>query len=203
MFGGSYLPPYPAETATETVKFQIPSPNFGFGGFGLYAQPGAWTITGLQLMSKDGNSTNYFGSELTALFPGIVLTVVNSGTPDVTPPTFGKGKILTPTVSIGGSSPYFAARMAVADDLSGVANVLVVALAPGGNFPAVFASANVPLPIQHGHVIPYAMLPANAATGTYTIDSFGVCDAAGNCAGGSGAAAVKAEFGATTFQVTP
>ena len=93
--------------------------------------------------------------------------------------------------------------MAVADNLSGVANVSIDALALGGTFPAVFASASISLPVQQGYVIPYAMLPSNAATGTYTISGYSVCDVAGNCVGGSSAASIKAVLGKTTFQVTP
>ncbi len=195
------VPVYLPKPKTDTIKFQVASP-FANQGFGLYAEPGAWTISNLILQSNDGGFIVYSPAQLSSLFPSIVVNVTNSGTPDVNPPTIGVGKILTPTVSLGGSSPYFAARLPVADDVSGVTIVSLGIAPPAGSTIYVNASSNITLPVQKGVVTIAGMLPAGATTGTYIINSLYACDAAQNCLSEMTSAEIQKALGSTTFQVT-
>lgn len=196
------LPPFPVEPATETVKLQLLPAFYLNPGFGLYAQPGAWAVSGVSLYSADGTTVSYSAASLAGLFPSVVVNVVNSGTPDATPPTVGTGSILTPSVSLSSALPYFAARLAVADNLSGVTNFTIGIVPPGANFPTTDALASITFPIKHGQSVAFTRLPMNSALGTYTISQFTVCDVAQNCLNRTTPADIQAAFGATTFQVT-
>ena len=71
LIGSVFIPTYPVEAAKQTVKFQIPSANSGFGSvgsFGLYTQPGAWTVSNIQITSNDGTFVMYYGDQIASLF---------------------------------------------------------------------------------------------------------------------------------------
>ncbi len=199
--GGLTIAPYPKETSSETVKFQLGYP-FADGSSSLYTAPGAWQLYTLNIISNDGTNITYSGQTLAALFPSLVVNVQNSATPDTTPPSIGKGTVLTPDVSASGSSPYFAIRLAAHDKVSGVSSVGVVVANEANTF-GFQTNSNVGLPATSANVVSYAMLPAGTAPGTYNINTIFVCDFAGNCNILNTPAQVGAALGATTFQVTP
>ncbi len=194
-------PGYPAEPRTETIKFQVTSP-FTNDGFGLYTQPGGWTLSGLTLFAKDGQIVNYNGTEIAALFPSLTVNVVNDGTPDVTAPAILNGSILTPTVSLSAASPIFAARLGVKDDVSGVASVSLGISGPAGSSINTNAYVATSAPVLKGSVIPYLQIQATYPAGTYTITSVGACDVAQNCTYVTASADIASILGTTTFDVT-
>ncbi len=198
--GGIQISAYPREPAKQTLKLQLGYP-FGSGGSSLYTAPGAWQLYTLMIYSNDGTVITYTGQALAALFPSLVVNVQNSGTPDTTPPSIGKGTILTPSVSASSTSPYFAFRLPVHDNLSGVSYVNANVVNEAGN--SGFATqSNIGLPVVSTNVVSYAMLPADTAPGTYTITNVFACDAAANCNVLNTPAEIEAALGATSFQVT-
>lgn len=129
--------------------------------------------------------------------------MINNGTPDITPPTFGTGKILTPSVSLSSAMPVFAVRLAVADNLSGVTFANILINPPGSTFPAAGAYVDLLAPALKRTVIAaWQPDPAKTVIGTYTISSINVCDFAGNCVNDTFPADIKKTFGTTTFQIT-
>jgi hypothetical protein len=193
------VPSYPVK-AKFALPVRIVEP-FGGAGLTLYSEPGAWTVNSLSITSEDGNTISYTAAEIATLFGNdTTIQVTNNASPDTTPPTYGKGKILTPTVSLS-AAPVFAVTVKVADAISGVQSVSLDIDPPGSTFPSVFASSVLDAPVQKGDVIAYTNLGASDPIGTYTIASFSVCDYAGNCVTDSTAAGIQKTFGATTFQV--
>ncbi len=198
-------PASPIQAPPKTFTVQIASP-FANGGLGIYSEPGAWTLTSILLIAKDNTTVSYTGTQLAALFPSLAVNVTNNGTPDTTPPTISHGLILTPTVSISGANPYFAARMAVADTISGVADASIGfnAPAPNGGFPMGGSAYVTTLaPLGQGDVTAVSQaFTTGAPTGTYTITNYTVCDYANNCLFETTPAEIKKRFGTTTFEVT-
>ncbi len=194
--------PVPGYPATQKIKvpFLVEGPFFN-GGLTLYSEPGTWTISDVGLLTNDGQFVGYSGSQLAALFKNHVsVSVANAGTPDFTPPTYGHGTILTPTVSLSAASPVFAVSLSVKDDISGVASVFIGFQPPSGN-PGGGGSA-ISAPVLAGKVESFATLSSTSPTGTYTLTSLSVCDYAGNCVVTASASDLAKIFGATTFQVT-
>jgi hypothetical protein len=193
------LPAYPLQQA-PIEKLAILCTSF-FEGFGIYSKPGTWSVTSISVTSNSGSSVYYSGADLASVFPNNVITIVNNGPQDLTLPSFGAGQILTPTVSLGGGTPYFAASLEVAHKgFFGVTNISLSVQPPGEGFPlAVFGS--VPGPLAKGKIIAYDDLQGDPV-GIYTITNISVCDIANNCLNDSSAADIKAAFGTTTFTVT-
>lgn len=189
------------QAARAVLPVQIVSP-FAGTGFGLYSPPGAWSVAGVVLLPKDGGFIAYQGPQLSAVFPSPTVQVVNTGKPDVTPPTAGAGVILTPTVRLSSKFHAFAAALAVADNISGVQSVVLELTPPGAGAQNVFAESQLLAPVSRGNVVASLALPANAPTGTYTIAGISLCDAAENCVTVADPLAVAASFGTTTFEVT-
>jgi hypothetical protein len=197
---GVRLPLYPPQTRHTKFVLQISSSFVGLN-FGIYSEAGNWSVQQVLIFSKDGKVVGYNGSyELAPFFPSTVVQIVNP-TPDITPPTFGSGGILTPTVSLSSNSPTFVASLAVADNLSGVGAVALVISTPGTGY-TQDAYLSLPAPLLKGTVYPGLSFNAQSVTGTYTITDFSVCDNANNCVGDNSAADIKKIFGATTFEVT-
>jgi len=189
---------------TDKLQFDqlLQSPFSGEGGFNIYSESGAWTLESVTLLSNDFSMIAYSGSQLASRFPSLTVNVVNNGTPDVTPPKAGKGKILTPSISLGSTTPYFAARLPVSDSNSGVRSVTVSITPPGGSFPTDGAYSLLSAPVKAGEVTAYESFSTSSPIGTYTINSFYVCDYAGNCLAGTSPSDIETAFGATSFQVT-
>lgn len=198
---GTSLPIYPPQTRHTRFALQVTSP-FGQDGFSIYTEAGNWTVQQVAVQSNDGNSTNYSGGELASVFPNPVVDIVNREQ-DITMPTAGAGAVLTPTVSLSSASPVFAASLVVADNLSGVSSVSLSIMPPGGNgFSGQEAYTSLAAPLVRGTAYPAERFSSSAATGTYSITGYSVCDYAGNCLSDSVAADIKKTFGTTTFEVT-
>ena len=164
----------------------------------LYSEPGTWTLNSLYVLDLSYNAVSYSGSQLSALFPSLTFKVVNGGTPDVTPPTVTRGKLLTPTVSLS-AQPYFQALVGGTDGLSGASNLTITISGP--NIMGLQAYGALFAPAKTAAIVAGLDL-AEFQTGSYTIDGYSFCDAADNCVAGSSEADVKALFGTTTFKVT-
>jgi hypothetical protein len=189
--------------------FQTPIPDSKSGsmivqrtgaGLGLYAEPGIWTLTAAYIYDNAGNAASYTGSQLLDIFPSVTITVKNNGTPDVSPPTVSAGEILTPTVSLSSKLPYFKARLTVADDVSGVSYIGMSFIDPSNNYYGIdyYTSSAV----RSGSAVAgFNFAGSGAAPGTYTIQSYVICDVANNCLDGS-LFDVMHLFGTSTFQVT-
>ena len=195
----SQLPSYPPLTGTRAAQIEL-IPAFG-AGFGLYAEPGKWTIENLTLQSIDGTFVTYGGQQLAAVFPNSAIPVENPGTPDTQPPSVVGGKLITSTVSLSGTSPYFVAQLAAKDNLSGVNSVSVELQPPDGNFP-VYANGGATAPQLKRTLDAGYLLTSASPTGTWLIIGFGACDFAGNCFNDTSSADVQKLFGTTTFSVT-
>jgi hypothetical protein len=196
-----YLPAYPV-AAKQTFDFLVQSP-FANGGLGPYSESGPWKLTQVMLTPDDGNFITYSGDLLTVLFPSLTVNVKNANPADITPPTFGVGKIMTPAVSLSAATPVFAVRLPVADDLSGVTNVSISILPPGATFPSLAAYAALTAPARKASVV--ASMQFNKTKnvpGIYTINSISVCDFASNCREETAPAAIRKALGARTFRVT-
>ena len=196
----AYVPAYPPQKGRQNLTIQV-QPPFAGDGLTLYSEPGNWTVSSVDIFANDGSRIPYTGSQLAALFPSVTVAVTNDGTPDTTPPTVSHGRILTPTVSLSSPSPFFAASLTVADDLSGVASASVELSSDSGGFGA---GTQLLAPVVMGKVTAFAQLqPGFAMPGTYTITGLYVCDVAQNCFSTFGAAGVQKVFGANvTVQVT-
>ena len=100
----------------------------GFGGplvLSLYAEPGMWTLTFLSVCGLSNQCTNYYGSNLQALFPRLTFEVSNPNPPDITAPTAQHATIKTPVVSLtNGPSPEI--TFSASDDVSGVQSLQVI-----------------------------------------------------------------------------
>ena len=196
------IPPYPPEPASETVRLQDGFP-FGSGAASLYVAPGVWHLQDMVVLSNDGQFVTYGAAQLASLFPSLTVDVANSsGTPDVAAPTIGHGRILTPIVSAGSPSPYVAARLTVADNLSGVSAASVTIGGPAGSHATFSLQTSLSFPVRKGQVDAYALLPSDAAPGTYTIIRVLALDVAGNTLTLDSPADINAVFGTVTFTVT-
>jgi len=198
--GGSFTEEY-------SVPYQSKGPTKGTiamqsGHFSLYAAPGNWTLSYLYIYDQAGNATYYGPSQLASLFPSVAIAVTNNGTTDANPPTVSAGAILTPKVSLSSAHPTFDVSLTLADDVSGVAETVIFLTPPGvsggcgyNNYP--------PSPVLSGTITNYGSLACfgTPSTGTWTIDGYLVCDAAGNCLDDQSPADVKALFGKNTFKV--
>ena len=167
----------------------------------LYSEPGTWTLLDVVIDDDLGQITLYSGAQLSAILPSTTIGVTNSNRPDVVAPTASAGSILTPTVSAGSSTPYFEAKLTVADNVSGVDIADVGLQGPGGIIAG--ASGQPSSPILSGSLIAGLNMSAYAGSlGTWTITSLDVCDIAGNCLLDTSPADIKALFGTVTFTVT-
>ncbi len=196
--GTAALPPFLPQPQSNTIDMQI---AFGFGGLSgnLYVTPGTYRIYIAFVVSRDGTTIFYQGNQLTSLFNQVTYTVTNPGTPDTAPPKVGRGAILTPVISLSKPSPYFAARLTVADTLSGV-SLASLGISNGGGT-TYFPQSNFSYPSRRGTAD--IVLDASPFTvGTYTITSVTVCDVASNCLYKTAPADIQAIFPKTTFQVT-
>jgi len=192
-----YPAAYPPPPSDETLRLQLSSP-FTNEAFGLYAEPGAWAVSSILLVSQDGTFLSYSGS---AVFADPTINVINPGTPDVTAPSINHGTILTPGISLSDSAPYFAATLGVSDDLSGVANLYVTAV-QSGTTTVIYAPASIGAPVLNGKLTAAAAIPSGTPTGTYTINTISVCDFAQNCVYLYQPAQISQVFKESTFQIT-
>jgi len=82
---------FPSNDVTTTVGLT----------FGVYSQPGTWTITQVVLYDDAGNYTVYDHDQVAALGDAsFTVTNANPRALDLTPPTLVGGRILTPTVKL-------------------------------------------------------------------------------------------------------
>ena len=192
-FAAFYPNPYPPAS-------HRPLNVLGYG-LSLYDRPGTVSIDEIVIFATDGNIITYNAAQIAALLGSATFTEINNGTSDVTPPQFGTGEILTPTVSLYGTSPYFAARLAVSDDLSGV-GYATLQLSRRNQTP-LYAESSLEAPVTGGRVIISADLAhTTAQIGTYTITAIQVCDYVGNCANTTARADIVKAFGTIKFKVT-
>jgi hypothetical protein len=199
--GDGRLPAFPPPPQTQTINVRLKYP-FGASLAGIYTPPGIWNIYKLELVSLDGTVIDYDARQLSAILPGLGITVANSGTPDSVPPAIAPGRILTPLIRLGNAPAYLAARLPVSDDLSGVARVSIVATAPPpDNTTTIATGAVIDYPVHNASVTTTALLPPDTVPGTYTIQYIYACDVATNCAYLSKTADIQAALGANTFQV--
>ena len=151
------------------------------GPMNLYARPGAWTISQLSIQDFAGRLVTYSGNELARIIPNPTFQVVNTGTPDILPPTVSAGKLLTPRVSLSSGTPFFGASFTVADNLSGVSEIFILLAGPRSNL-SVLASGFPPSPVLNGDIITGAdMSSFKAGVGIWTMTVVQICDAATNC----------------------
>lgn len=196
---GVPIPTYPPRNRV-TVPFYIESPIFKPNGLNLYSEAGAWAITSVSLV-VNGTPISYTGSQLAALFNNhLTVNVINKGSPDSAPPAYRNGKILTPTVSLSSGNPVFAAEIHVADKVSGVSSADLQFIGPNNTL--VDATSDLTVPRMRGVAYLYTTLQTTDPIGTYTIQGFNICDAAGNCVYVTSPAELAQIFGASSFQVT-
>jgi hypothetical protein len=202
LFASVALPSYPPGHTMFVINSLLQSP-FTNSALGLYAEPGAWSISGILLLSGDSQFISYGPAQIATLFPGgATVQVANPGTPDVKPPVPGHGTILTSTVSLSSAEPYAAVRLNAKDDVSGIYSGSVNFSAPGG-YPNVFGVyGTIDAPVLSGSLTMSNALSSGLTPGTYTIDGFTLCDYAGNCVSDSDSADIDKHFGSTTISVT-
>ena len=194
-------PVYPAPPKVLHLKVAIVS-SFTNQGFGLYTEPGAWSVQSVTFFNKDSTLTNVSGTQLAALFANAsTIQVTNPASPDVTPPKIDNATILTPTVSLSATTPVAAIRIPAIDTGSGLTSAFVNLSLPGV-FGGLGLAASLTAPADHADLIAYTPVAANTQTGTYTITSASVCDYAGNCAQLNTPSAIAAHFSTTTITVT-
>lgn len=199
--GDGRLPAFPPPPQIQTINVRLRYP-FGASLAGLYTAPGTWSIYKVELVSRDGTVIDYDSRQLAGILPSLGIAVANSGTPDSVPPSIARGRILTPLIRLGDSPAYLAARLPVADDVSGVARVSIVATAPPpDNATMIATSAVIDYPVHNANVTTTALLPPDSPLGTYTIQYIYVCDVATNCTYLTKSTDIQATLGTTTFQV--
>jgi hypothetical protein len=202
LFASVTLPSYPPGQTKFVINSLLQSP-FTNSALGLYAEPGGWSISGILILSGDSQFISYGPAQIATLFPaGATVQVANSGTPDVKPPVPGHGTILTSTVSLSSAEPFAAVKLNGKDDVSGIYSGSVNFSAPGG-YPNVFGVYGaIDAPVLSGSLTMSNALSSSLTPGTYTIDSFSLCDYAGNCVSDSDSADIDKHFGTTTISVT-
>ncbi len=168
----------------------------------LYAEPGAWALTSVELIDTKNQKTTYDARRLARLFPSTTLNVINTGTPDFTPPVVESGKILTRNISVSRANARFHVSLTATDDISGVEYPIVVVdhanVYPGG----LAVSNSAPVPLQSGTFT--ASLPTSTfapALGIWKVVAYGATDAAGNLFLDDKPADIRATFGDETFRV--
>lgn len=167
---------------------------------GLYAEPGAWTLT-FATISGAGTSTTYDQAQLASIFKTTTINVTNTGTPDFTPPDVTAGKIMTPVVHAFGRNPYFITNLTVSDDVSGVDVVYVFVEPLQGSGFATASEPPLPLPVLDGSAVNEVPFGFYSIQGPYKIVAYGATDVAGNLFEDESAADIKALFGRTGFFV--
>lgn len=168
----------------------------------LYSAPGTWTLSQLFICDNAGTCTSYSESQIASLFRNAnTITVTNSAKPDVQAPLVTGGKLLTPTVKRSSANPAFGASLYVSDDISGVSQLSVCIKAPGSSTSECEVN-RLPVPTLSGNRQTWDYIGSNAATGTWSITEYDVCDVAGNCLDDKNASDIQNLFGTTTFTVT-
>lgn len=195
---GSYSSPQPLTTGTLVLQSHYPEVG---GTLSRYAEPGTWSLTFVSICDTAGDCQYYFAPALTSVIPQNTFTVVNSGKPDISPPTITAAKILTPTISLGAPNPAFAVTLTVKDTLSGVANAFVYIAQPGSTGGSA-TEALTPHPLLKGTLVAEDPISPTDPTGTWTIMGYRICDVATNCASDFTAADITKLFGKNTFTVT-
>ncbi len=201
-FANIVLPSYPPPSGKLVISALL-APEAVMSGFGLYAEPGTWTVSAVELFSQDGQFIYYGGSQIAALFTGPAsVDVVNPGTPDTTQPVAGHGAILTPTVSLSNAQPYAAVKLSATDNLSGV-SYGGVGFSLAENPSTTFSlSGQFDAPKPKGTLVLSYLLPSAQTTGQYSISSYFVCDYAANCLYDNTPAGIAAHFDRTVIKVT-
>jgi len=180
---------------THVVRY----PNCGTSCF--YYEPGTYTLTYAYIVDNAGNETDYEGSQLASIFTKTSFTLINKGKPDITAPTIVSGKILTPTVSLSATRPYFEAQLAVSDDISGVDVADLVVTGPNGDEYYVYSYPSSPI-TKTANMQVFLDFSFAPPTGTYTITEAYIYDVAGNSEFVTSASQIQSLFGTTTFTVT-
>lgn len=191
------------KSGTVTIEQSGGQDSFYYliGHLSLYSATGTWTLTNLTIEDLSGGQMQYGGSQLATLFGGaITLTVTNPASPDTTAPLVTAGKILTPTVHIGSTTPSFGASLTVSDNLSGALEFCVYIAPPGSSSGSCYDNHSA-APVVSGTFNTWNYIGASGTKGTWTITGYGVCDVATNCFYDNNAADVKALFGTNTFAV--
>ena len=173
----------------------------GCGTYCFYYEPGTYTLIDAYIVDYAGNGTYYEGSQLASIFTKTSFTLINNGKPDITAPTIVSGKILTPTVSLSATRPYFEAQLAVSDDVSGVDYADLVVTDPNGD--VYYVNGNPSSPItKTANMQVFFDFSDTTPTGTYTITEAFIQDVAGNAVSVTSASQIQSLFGTTTFTVT-
>ena len=171
----------------------------GLPSWGSYVASGEWKLTNASITDSQGGQTAYSAEQLSALFPSLSLQVKNDISPDDTPPSVTGGQILTPVVKASGPSPVFKARMSVADDLSGVAQIVLWIEDSNGTIDGEYTYP--PSPVMKGAVLVKNDFFGAPSPGVWTIYAYQVCDVPNNCLLDDSPADIKALFGTNSFTV--
>ncbi len=169
--------------------------------FGLYTEPGTWTLSSLYICSA-ANCVTYSSSQLATLFNGLTFQINNPNPSDIKAPVLQSGKIATPTVSIS-SGGELAINVGVSDNLSGVSQVQILASTPQSSS-YVGAYVTVDSTVLRGGLLTLTgTIQTGTTTGTYTVGRVYLEDVAGNKAYVTDPAAISKIFGGNpTFEVT-
>ncbi|HEY0256130.1 MAG TPA: hypothetical protein VGC39_01710 [Candidatus Methylacidiphilales bacterium] len=193
----AYYEPY-VRPKHGSLTFQAPQTP----GAGLYAEPCNWTLTNVEITDANYQMTTYSAKKLDKIFSATAINVINTGTPDFTPPTISAGDVLTRKVNLNDPQSVFKASLTAADDVSGVSTPIIVinmeSKVPGGyeaNQVAPLAELNGTFDI----VIPGQVL--GVLPGVWQVVAYGASDVAGNLFLEDSPAKVKALFGNVDFTV--
>ena len=169
--------------------------------FGLYTEPGTWTLSGL-FMCSVANCVTYTSSQLATLFDGLTFHITNPNPSDIKAPVLQSAKIATPTVSIS-SGGQLAIDVGVSDNLSGVSQVQILASTPqSSSYVAAYATVDSTV-LRGGLLTLTGTVQSGTVTGTYTVGRIYLEDVAGNKAYVTDPAEISKIFGGiTTFSVT-
>ena len=181
--GEAFTQAFRGNPAPSTETFQgldpiAPESTAPKNVFGLYTEPGTWTLSSLYICSL-ANCVTYTSSQLAALFDGLTFQVTNPNPPDITPPVIAGAKITTPTVSISGGGKL-AIEMGVTDNLSGVSQVEVDAsLSQSFSYVSAYFFVDSTVFLR-GNLALTGTIQSGSPTGTYTVSRIFLRDVAGN-----------------------
>jgi hypothetical protein len=182
----------------SSLTFQASQPS----GARLYAEPGLWTLTSLEIVDLKYQATTYSAKKLAKLFPETTINVINNGAPDFTPPTISAGEILTHRVNLANPNAAFKANLSATDAGSGVATPIIVVNTSKTQQYAYQASQVLPLPSNGGTFdITIPSLVFAAFPGEWYVVAYGATDVAGNMFFEDRPEKVKAAFGDVRFLV--
>ena len=153
------------------------SVNIDSNAFDPFAEPGAWTVSELEIVDEAGNKRAYTTAELTASGYPVTVTVISNL--DATAPALDFFEVITDVVDTAPGDVQAGFNLTVSDGQSGVKQVVVTLMSPSGfvllgSHSALDPSASLSIRIDAEAFV------CSAEVGVWVVSQVDVVDASGN-----------------------